>query len=548
MVKIRRCPKLFAFVIGVVCMASTVIAEVVVNEAMINEPGGATNREWFELYVDSDQAVLMDGYRVLVGDATITFAPGYFLGPHEFLVICRKLVSTDGASFEGHWGDSSGVWGDTPDETAILTPIEATFSLVNKGGSIQLFHDGHLVSDVTWTGPGVDGVSLERVSPQSNTVKPSVDWEGSTPGVVNSVTPVGSDLALEDVSATINDGRTIISFTLVNRGLEMFDETVLSLYYAADSYGTPGALMDQFEIPSLSPGESFETNGEYVFDNMYVDLVAVLPADDRLRNNTRIFTAPATEFPPFQLSELMPKPAAGAFGEWVEIINCLDYPYDLTGWCIGDYKEIELITGTGMMIAPGQRVVLARSASTFAERYPAFDGLLIEPTSWSPLNDDFDTVRLVDGFSLEADRFAYDAVFDDDHTWCRGEEYARRNDWGRSDESGGSPGQANSVVFGDDARRLVLTVTPEVFSPDGDGHEDSVLITLDGPDTDQFELKIYDRQGRVVRHFDQGSYRRETYVWDGCSDGGNRLPIGIYILYCEIEGAGAVKKPIVIAR
>ncbi|MCK4373439.1 MAG: lamin tail domain-containing protein, partial [candidate division Zixibacteria bacterium] len=384
MVKIRRCPKLFAFVIGVVCMASTVIAEVVVNEAMINEPGGATNREWFELYVDSDQAVLMDGYRVLVGDATITFAPGYFLGPHEFLVICRKLVSTDGASFEGYWGDSSGVWGDTPDETAILTPIEATFSLVNKGGSIQLFHDGHLVSDVTWTGPGVDGVSLERISPQSNSVEPSVDWEGSTPGVINSVTPVGSDLALEDISATNDDGTTTLSFTLVNRGLEMFDETVLSLYYAADSSGTPGSLMDQFEIPSLSPGESFETNGEYVFDNMYVDLVATLPADDRLRNNTRIFTAPATEFPPFQLSELMPKPAAGAFGEWVEIINCLDCPYDLTGWCIGDYKEVELITDTGIMVAPGQWVVLARSASTFSERYPAFDGLLIEPTSWSP--------------------------------------------------------------------------------------------------------------------------------------------------------------------
>ncbi len=548
MVKIRRCPKLFAFVIGVVCMASTVIAEVVVNEAMINEPGRATNLEWFELYVDSDLAVLMDSYQVIVDDDTITFAPGYFLEPHEFLVICRKLVSTDGASFEGYWGDSSGVWGDTPGETAILTPIEATFSLVNKGGSIQLFHDGYLVSDLTWTEPGVDGVSLERVSAQLNTVEPSLDWEGSTPGVVNSVTSVGSDLALDDVSATSDDSRTILSFTLVNRGLGIFDETVLSLHYATNPSGTPGPLLDQFEIPSLSPGESFEASGEYVFDNMYVDLMAVLPADDRLRNNTRIFAAPATEFPPFQLSELIPKPAAGALGEWIEIINCFDYPHDLVGWRIGDYNQVTLITDASVMVASGQRVVLARSAAAFSERYPAYDGLLIEPTSWAPLNDDFDTVRLVDGVSLEADRFAYDVVFDDDHTWCRGEEYERRNDWGRSGESGGSPGQANSVVFGDDAQRLVLTVTPEVFSPDGDGHEDTVLITLDGPDTKQFELKIYDRQGRVVRHFDQGSYRRETYVWDGRSDAGKRLPIGIYILYCEIEGAGAVKKPIVIAR
>ncbi len=545
---IRRCSKLFAFVIGVVCIASTVIAEVVVNEAMINEPGRATNLEWFELYVDSDQPVLTDGYQVIVDDATITFAPGYFLGPHEFLVICRKLVSTDGASFEGYWGDSSGVWGDTPSETAILTPIEATFSLVNKGGSIQLFHDGHLVSDVTWTGPGMDGVSLERVSPQLNAVEPSVDWEGSTPGVVNSITPVGSDLALEDISATIDDGRTILSFTLVNRGSEMFDETVLSLYYVADLSGTPGPLLDQFEIPSLNPGELFETNEEYVFDNMYVDLVAILPADDRLRNNTRVFTAPAEEFPALIMTELMPRPSSGASGEWVEIVNLLDVSLDLAGWRLGDCGQTELITETYIGLQPSERVVVARSISAFSADYPGYSGLIIQPPIWSPLNDNGDTICVEDQFGLQADRFIYAIVFDDDHTWCRGEEYARRNDWGRSDESGGSPGQANSVVFGDDARRLVLTVTPEVFSPDGDGHEDTVLITLDGPDTDQFELKIYDRQGRVVRHFDQGSYRRETYVWDGRSDAGKRLPIGIYILYCEIEGAAAVKKPIVIAR
>ncbi len=485
---------------------------------------------------------------MIVDDDTITFAPGYFLEPQEFLVICRKLVSTDGASFEGYWGDSSGVWGDTPGEAAILTPIEATFSLVNKGGFIQLLHDGHLVSDVTWTGPGVDGVSLERVSPQLNTVKPSVDWEGSTPGVVNSVTSVGSDLALDDVSATSDDGRTILSFTLVNRGLGIFDETVLSLHYATNPSGTPGPLLNQFEIPSLNPGESFEASGEYVFDNMYVDLMAVLPADDRLRNNTRIFTAPAEEFPALIMTELMPRPSSGASGEWVEIVNLLDVPLDLAGWRLGDCGQTELITETYIGLQPFERVVVARSISAFLADCPGYSGLVIQPPIWSPLNDNGDTICVEDQFGLQADRFAYDVVFDDDHTWSRGEEYERRNDWGRSGESGGSPGQANSVVFGDNAQRLVLTVSPEVFSPDGDGCEDSVLITLDGPDTDQFELKIYDRQGRVVRHFDQGSYRRETYVWDGCSDAGKRLPIGIYILYCEIGGAGAVKKPIVIAR
>jgi hypothetical protein len=35
---------------------------------------------------------------------------------------------------------------------------------------------------------------------------------------------------------------------------------------------------------------------------------------------------------------------------------------------------------------------------------------------------------------------------------------------------------------------------------------------------------------------------------DGRSDGGNRLPIGIYILFFEAVGVESLKEPIVIAR
>ncbi len=41
---------------------------------------------------------------------------------------------------------------------------------------------------------------------------------------------------------------------------------------------------------------------------------------------------------------------------------------------------------------------------------------------------------------------------------------------------------------------------------------------------------------------------KESYVWNGRSDGNRRLPVGIYILYVEAIGWGAVKKPLVIAR
>ena len=39
-----------------------------------------------------------------------------------------------------------------------------------------------------------------------------------------------------------------------------------------------------------------------------------------------------------------------------------------------------------------------------------------------------------------------------------------------------------------------------------------------------------------------------TINWNGLSDSGERLPIGIYILYVEGDGAVSKKKTLVIAR
>ncbi|MEA3297482.1 MAG: gliding motility-associated C-terminal domain-containing protein, partial [candidate division Zixibacteria bacterium] len=112
----------------------------------------------------------------------------------------------------------------------------------------------------------------------------------------------------------------------------------------------------------------------------------------------------------------------------------------------------------------------------------------------------------------------------------------------------GSPGEVNRVVFRSAVTTVKVDLSPAVFSPNGDGIEDSTVIKLTAPDQKKIELKIYDRQGRVVYEFDIGTYHDNYYVWYGLSDSGNRLPIGIYIVYCDVEGVGSVKKPVVIAR
>jgi flagellar hook assembly protein FlgD len=96
-----------------------------------------------------------------------------------------------------------------------------------------------------------------------------------------------------------------------------------------------------------------------------------------------------------------------------------------------------------------------------------------------------------------------------------------------------------------------LDVTPDPFSPNGDGFEDVTIIKYNPPEADRFEMAIYDLAGRKVKTFfeDDLSIPGEI-LWDGRGDDGRTLGIGIYILYAQTEGgtSAKTKRTVVIAR
>ncbi|MEA3297733.1 MAG: lamin tail domain-containing protein, partial [candidate division Zixibacteria bacterium] len=402
-------------------------AKVVVNEVMANEPSGSTILEWIELFVDSSGSVSMNSYEVIIGDKLVTFPSGLVLNPDEYYIICRKLTAMDNtASFEGRWGDSSGYWGDTSEETALRTPHEAVFSLVNAGGSVKLYRNLSQVSELIWTQEGQDGFSWERTSPKSDLISQSVDIEGSTPGVINSLTPVDYDLALESVNAVSEESLTSLTFSLANRGLSRVVGAQLFLYIGEET--TP---LDIIELPNLSADDIDSVSGHYTLDGLYIDMRAVLSDDDRNRNNYLDLVAPGIDYPPFILTEVMANPQSGSTSEWVEIRNLLNQPWDLSGWQVGDSKTLHLVTDTSIILELQERAVLVRSKHDFENYYPDFTGRLIEPQGWSQLNNTGDTLRLIDQYGLEADRFGYDSIFEESHTWSRGETNPYENKWGR---------------------------------------------------------------------------------------------------------------------
>ena len=541
------------FILSAFCLLGALVccsaeAGLVVNEVLANEPGGHVTLEWIEIYNDSSTAVSVVGYQLKVGDKWIDLPDNVWLDAGEYYIICRKLFSTDSSGFEDVWGNSSGVWGDSPEESRLQQPLTASFSLTNGSGLIELYDpSGSLVSDFSWDESGKDGFSWERVSPQSLEIVQSIDPNGSTPGFINSLTPVPNDLALEEVSVTPDNGETSITFTVTNRGLNTVSNAQLFLCSdLRDGVGIFADTIEAIDIAEIESGSTFITTRQYFLDGVYVSLSASLPDDDRARNNRRNFVATGADFPPVILSELLANPKEPLKTEWVEIKNRLNQPFDIAGWQLGDSLSLRTIIDTHATIDPNEYAVLAKDSLAFLNYYHHFDKRCLQPDHWPPFNNDYDVVRLVDSFGFEADRFVYTRVFNDNHTWSRGEEPGYENEWGRSEQVGGSPGEPNSVLYEPTGSKIVVAIEPNVFSPD----EDVVVITVEeAPAEAEVTMKIYDRQGRVVRTLiDSETLLRTSYTWDGRSDGGRCLPIGIYILYLEAAGSKSVKKPIVIAH
>jgi hypothetical protein len=175
----------------ILLIPAQLLAQVVFSEILYNEPGNATSLEWIEIYNRADSAVNLSNFIIVAGfDTTFYENTGTIptIPARQYAVLTRKLLSSDGTpSFEGHWGDSSGFWGDCTREN--YPAFNANFSLPNSAGTVYLLAVNHeLLDECVWNTDAGDAQSLERdeVDPPSGSWHFSTDTLGSTPGRANS--------------------------------------------------------------------------------------------------------------------------------------------------------------------------------------------------------------------------------------------------------------------------------------------------------------------------------------------------------------------------
>jgi hypothetical protein len=308
------------------------------------------------------------------------------------------------------------------------------------------------------------------------------------------------------------------------------------------------------------------TFGNYFSDGQYYTLT-VTGVQDMAGNNTLnekfqfLFIRPMPN--DIVINEVLFDPFDGGV-EWLEIYNRSDKTIDLKDLSLcsrdktGLLSEINQIAPGGYMIAPQSYLVLSEDATAIKSQYHTENpNGFIEMNSIPSLNNDSDKIVLADakqiiidelhynsswhlpllndnkGFSLE--RVNYEAPAQSANNWHTAS----------SASGGATPAYQNSQYLNGESG-TEISVSPEVFSPDNDGHNDVLGISWNFDTPGMIgNIQIYDSGGRLEKTLVRNVLLATsgTYYWDGINDEKTKSRIGIYIIYFEaFDTKGGVKK------
>ncbi len=179
-------------------LSANVYGQVVLSEILFNEPSGRVRLEWVEIYNRLDIQVDLHDYMLIAGSDTTRLPVESYVDGGAYVILARQLLPDEGSdSFEGYWGDSSDVWGDS--EIEDYAAFDAKMGLNNNQGSVVLSDTTGIQLDYySWDSPSDDGRSVEKddLLDDFSGWHDCYDPDGSTPGRANSLIPVGGEGAL----------------------------------------------------------------------------------------------------------------------------------------------------------------------------------------------------------------------------------------------------------------------------------------------------------------------------------------------------------------
>lgn len=549
-------------------------SQIVINELMY-APSDATN-EWFEIFNTGSAPADLKNWKwkdATSAVRTIT-TRNIILPGNSFAVICQ---------------DSLKLNNQFPEITSII--IQTVWSTLNNtGDNVILIMPDNTISDsvsfLSAWGGSTGGSSLERINSSSISNSPdnwgtSIDIRKGTPAKVNSITPKPFDLYMKKFEITplfpVSGESLTFDFIIKNSGLNVAGNFILNIYNDSDldSNAENNELINSKSFTSLSYKDSVTYN--YTLRNIdsgykqFIAKVDFVQDDDTLNNSIikRIYVSSQTGGGGgLIINEIMFDPLSNN-SEWIELFNATGQTLNLKGWKYKEASSSVILSSVDLYLNPGDYFVLAHDSTV----YDIFDYLkapqpnrTVKISTGISLNNTGENLTITDSLNNIIDAVYYDPDWKNPEiTDTKGISLERinpslnsneRSNWSSSaDPKGGTPGLRNSIFTVNKISGSNVAISPNPFSPDGDGFEDFTIIKykMNVPFM-QMRVKIFDIKGRFVKELvnNQISGSEGSIIFNGYGSDDLKLRIGIYILLIEaIDQRGGtikiLKKPLVIA-
>ena len=507
---------------------------VCINEVMSNplgsggHPGLPEDRnEFVEVFNAGPDSVDLDGWSITDFDAVDEIVAFYSLSgdsntvlvPGEFALIMDPEYIDSGENYMPYGVPAC----------VLLTVGNTTIGneLLNTDPVALISPEGDTASTYYNPFDPGDGISVERVYPYAGDFplnwSPCLDVSGSTPGRRNSVYS-SPDFSLDSLWVSGSNVSVVLSNHYdveLNGTIEVFNDE------NRNGDLDLGELIDSFVFVGIGQDSSFRIDVSLSSEGFYVlgfDLI-----EETVFRRIRI----GEGISDIIINEIMYAPEGPP--EWVELFNRSAYDISLESFSLDDFFS------TGIEVLSGSYLVLSSDSSSLFGYYGGIPSSVLQMDL--SFSNSGDSVFLTDenGFVLD------EVIYSGDETE-RNYSLERINpgissdnstNWGQSIPEGGTPGAVNSVFAEYKRTDVALAVTPRHFTPDGDGEDETSVISFNLPYLrNDITLQIYDRRGHLLRgHSDLYGGETGEWIWDGKDSRQETVPTGLYVVFLLIEDA-----------
>jgi len=265
-----------------------------------------------------------------------------------------------------------------------------------------------------------------------------------------------------------------------------------------------------------------------------------------------------------QINEVLFNPLSGGT-DFVELVNVSEQtiPVHRLKLATRDdalaLKQIYPVSAEKRYLKPGEFLVCTKDPAIVATQY-----IISNPASFCAMksfptfSDDEGTVVLLNDLLEVLDEFSYSAKMHS--SFLANEEGVSlerislekptndRSNWASAAASVdfATPGLPNSQTESTTEVQDKITCEPKAFSPNGDGYNDELNIQFKFSKPGYIaNVRLFDVAGRQVKFLvkNQSLAQEGSWPWDGKSDSGQKLVIGVYVVLVEVfDDTGQVKR------